>query len=63
MVLSFGRKVIDKERNISAQMEGSGSKVNELGLKMLIALSMNVLICIQVMFPYHFDECLSLMMF
>ena len=35
----------------------SGSKVNDLGLKMLKALSSNDLICIQVMFDYHFDEC------
>ena len=34
MGLNFGRKVIDKERNISGQMEES--KVNDLGLKMLI---------------------------
>ena len=33
----------------------SGSKVNDL--KMLKALSRNVLIRIQVMFDYHFDEC------
>ena len=55
MVLNFGQKVIDKEINISAKIEQS--KVNDLGLKMLLALSRNVLIYIQVMFDYHFDEC------
>ena len=39
-----------------------GQRSMTLGLKIL-KTSRNVLICIQVMFDYHVDECLSLMMF
>ena len=60
MVLNFGRKEQREEYFCSdGGMKGqrSGPKVNDLGLKMQIALSRNVLICIQVLFDYHVDEC------